>query len=641
MDLKILLVILSYISITFAETYTCDEVRKNICSSCSDDDYQCKTDSKGNIYSLLINNQDFSDGIPDSIFNITSLTDLYLVNDKITTISKKIHFLKNLKRFDIRTNELTTLPHEIRKLKNLKYLKLSHNNITSVPTSIKYLKSLTTLYLNSCKLTSFPNEILHLTKLQTLLLGSNKLRSIPSDIENLKDLSELKLNNNLLKSLPYEIANLKNLKKLNLRSNCLVSIPVTIDQDKVTVILENNDFNRCSSMPIVRIDTPDKQDITSREEWTKDAIISITNAKNEKWNFEEKTTSIRGRGNSSWDCPKKPYALKLNKKQSILGMPEHKRWVLISNYYDNSLMRNEIAFYLSKTFKMDYTVQGQYVDLILNDEYLGLYWLGEAIKVDENRVNIDDGNKDITDDEDKDYLIEIDNNYDEIIRFYSPIREIPYMIKNEDYMVDDETKEITSGGEARIERFKKMVDKLEKLLYPDCHRGMDTNECSAPNESYSDIIDIDSWIKAWLVNEIMTNEEIIDPRSFYCTYDHSTNTLKAGPVWDFDWAALYENEDGEVSVSKAIYYNALFKSPSFIKRTKKLWEKYYKRINIETKIESLRKKLSTSSEYDISVWGRHDDPYDHQREDFDGEVDFLKSVILIKLSVVNDFIENL
>jgi hypothetical protein len=59
-------------------------------------------------------------------------------------------------------------------------------------------------------------------------------------------------------------------------------------------------------------------------------------------------TEIRGRGNSTWDMPKKPYRIKLDKKAPLLGMPENKNWVLLANYADKSLMRNELAFELSK-----------------------------------------------------------------------------------------------------------------------------------------------------------------------------------------------------------------------------------------------------------------------------------------------------
>ena len=301
-------------------------------------------------------------------------------------------------------------------------------------------------------------------------------------------------------------------------------------------------------------------------------------------------------------------------------------------------MRNEMAFYLSKTFELDYTVHGKFVDFILNGKYQGLYWLGEAIKPDENRVNINDGSKNMSDDEDKDYLIEMDINYDEIVKFKSPIRAMPCMIKNDDYMIDDNNK-LTTGGQTRIERLQTKIANLETLLYPDFTTGMDTNNCSAPAESYAEIIDIDSWAKFWFVNEIMTNYELGHPKSCYFTFDSKNNCLKAGPVWDFDGAALYKSSS--CVLKNTIYYNALFKSPLFKKRVKELWIEYYRTIDIAPRIESMRNAIYVSQQCDIIIWKEHKDSSGIVRENFEAYVDFLKETLLKKVSVVNNYINGL
>ncbi len=393
-----------------------------------------------------------------------------------------------------------------------------------------------------------------------------------------------------------------------------------------------------TGLPTVYVGTPDNVEITSKEEWIKKSTISICGAEDESWNFSELSTSIRGRGNSSWGQPKKPYALKLDKKQSILGMPAHKRWVLISNYLDNSFLRNEMAFYLSEAFGLDYTVHGKYVDLILNGEYKGLYWLGEAIKPDENRVNINDGSKNMTDDEDKDYLIEMDIYFDEPVRFKSSIRKMPYMIKNDDYMIDDYGN-LTTGGQARLERFQSKITYLEELLYPDYVEGMNTDECSAPNEAYSQVLDIESWAKFWLVNEIMSNGELKHPKSCYFTFDSANNLFKAGPVWDFDWSSLLQSDSCRLKSS--IYYNALFKSANFRNNLITLWNEYYTNINIETRIETLRNLLSVAARYDAMIWGVNHNPLEMELSDFNSHVDFVKDILIMKLSVVKTEVENI
>ena len=398
-----------------------------------------------------------------------------------------------------------------------------------------------------------------------------------------------------------------------------------------------------TALPTLYVNTPDGIEITSKEDWIKNAHISIVGADNESWNFENIETSIKGRGNTTWERPKKPYALKLKQAREIMGMPAHKRWVLLANYWDGSFMRNELAFYFSRLFELGWTVHGQFVDLVLNGRYNGLYWLGEAIKVDKNRVDINDGNTDMTDGEDKDYLIEMDNSFDENIKFKSEIRNFPYMIQNDDYMVD-ENDEITTGGTARLERLQARINDLERLLYPDFTAVLDTNDCSAPDESYSEIIDIDSWVKFWFVNEIMDNRDSGLPKSDFFTFDSTDNIFKAGPVWDFDLAATHRPTSCQLN--KKIYYNALFKSPKFIARTKELWNEYSGRIDIYPQIENIQNRIVVAAEYDAMLWTGHHDYINLLQSNntvkfFEEYVEFLEGSIRQKISVMNSFIEDL
>lgn len=398
-----------------------------------------------------------------------------------------------------------------------------------------------------------------------------------------------------------------------------------------------------TALPTLYINTPGGVEITSKEEWIKKASVSLIGTGSDLWNFENVETSIKGRGNSTWNRPKKPYALKLKTAREIMGMPAHKRWVLLANYYDGSFMRNTAAIYFSRLFELDWTVHGEFVDLVLNGKYKGLYWLGEAIKVDQNRVDINDGNPEMTDDEDKDYLIEIDLFFDEIIKFKSEIRDLPYMIRNESFMVD-ENNVITSGGAARLERLQKRINDLEKLLYPDFTVVSDTDNCSAPDESYAEIIDIDSWVKFWLVNEIMDNRELVFPRSSFFTFDSTNNIFKAGPVWDFDQAASHR--PATCQLNKKIYYNALFKSPKFVKRTKELWNEYSTLIDIEPQIEMTQSRIKIAARYDAMLWtGQHD--YinillqNDELKKFEEYAEFLRESIRQQILIVNSFIGNL
>ena len=364
-----------------------------------------------------------------------------------------------------------------------------------------------------------------------------------------------------------------------------------------------------TGLPVVYVDTNNHEPIISKTEW-KNATISIDGASNSGWNFEPVNTSIKGRGNSSWKRPKKPYSIKLETKQKILGMPKHKRWVLIANYLDNSFMKNSLAFYISEQLGMEYTVHGQFVDLVLNGQYEGLYWLGEAIKVDDKRVDVDED----------DFLIELDAYYDEEWKFRSPVKELPYMVKNDDEMTSESLKYLSDK-----------IEQLENLLYPE-------NE-SVPDEQYKSMLDVDSWAKFWLVNEIMDNTEIKMPRSCFISFDKDTNVLKAGPVWDFDWSSL--SLQTGCHLKQALYYDALFKSDSFTDAVKSIWNEKHSDLDVSSRIEELRSLLGVAAEYDTTRWGAHKDASRKQLDGFDEYVDYFKKVLINKIQVVDSDIAKL
>ena len=101
--------------------------------------------------------------------------------------------------------------------------------------------------------------------------------------------------------------------------------------------------------------------------------------------------TIKGRGNTSWtDSPKKSYKIELDQKQELLGMPQNRDWTLISNFFDKSLMKNYLMYNLSRRINAYYSPRCEFVELFLNDEYLGVYLLTETIKIGKNRVDIPD-----------------------------------------------------------------------------------------------------------------------------------------------------------------------------------------------------------------------------------------------------------
>ena len=222
----------------------------------------------------------------------------------------------------------------------------------------------------------------------------------------------------------------------------------------------------------------------------------------------EGTALIRGRGNTTWGFPKKPYKFKLDTDAEILGLAAEKDWILLSNYLDGTHLLNAVGMKIGQLLDMPYTNNIIPVEVTLNGDYLGAYMLTEQIEVKKNRVNVGkDG-----------LLLNLDTNFDEPYQFQSKSYQLPVTIKY--------PKEIDSQTFTAI---KNDFENLEALVAsPDF-----------PNNNYLDFFDGDAFANYLIVYMLTGNEEINHPKS---TYIHKTKTGKytMGPVWDFDWAFAFE-----------------------------------------------------------------------------------------------------
>ena len=216
-------------------------------------------------------------------------------------------------------------------------------------------------------------------------------------------------------------------------------------------------------------------------------------------------TEIRGRGNASWDFPKKPYRLKFDSKQSPLGAPASaKKWTLISNYGDKTLMRNILAFEVSRRAGQSYTPYCHPVDLIINGEYRGCYQLCDQVEAASGRVDAKNG-----------YLIEVDAYaYGEDVYFYSS-NGTPVTIKHPD---EDE---ITAEQKSFIENF---YNTMENSVMA----GNFTDE----TDGYRKYLDLDSFLRNFIVGEFGGNTDTY--WSVYMYKDSGTGKLYTGPAWDYD-----------------------------------------------------------------------------------------------------------
>jgi hypothetical protein len=299
---------------------------------------------------------------------------------------------------------------------------------------------------------------------------------------------------------------------------------------------------------------------------------------------------IKGRGNSTWDMPKKPYRLKFNQKTPLLGFTTSKNWILLANYSDKTLMRNGIAFEMGKLFDSNFSPKGRYVDLVMNGQYAGNYYLTQQVEVDTNRVNITNiKTKDISGDAlTGGYLLELDQRLGEDFYFHT-LRNLPMTINTPGVITPEQL--------AYIHEY---VQKTEDAIFAD--------NFADPDQGYAKYIDVYSFINWYLVKEIMKDNDGKDYSSIYY-YKDRNGKLGMGPIWDFDLAAGntdYSDCKNPTGwwIKNSLWFSRLFQDPAFKLKVKNRWNelKTAKMPAIFDYIDHTSNYLGVSADYNFQRW---------------------------------------
>lgn len=233
---------------------------------------------------------------------------------------------------------------------------------------------------------------------------------------------------------------------------------------------------------------------------------------------------IKGRGNTSWDKPKKGYNITYDKKVSIAGMTKNKKYSLLPNYQDDSLVRNRILYDLSDAVGMPYASDSRFVDFYVNGYYWGSYQMAE--KVEPGSL--------VTDVTGEEYLNE-DGTIKEDFPF---IAEVDASAGGDDYYVTcNGSTKITikapeiDPGEPGYDEVKAYVKDKYNALITAC-RSASRNQST----SIADLVDLDSIAKLFLINELGKNWDA-GVSSLFLTYKQDANgnyKFYGSPVWDYD-----------------------------------------------------------------------------------------------------------
>lgn len=279
---------------------------------------------------------------------------------------------------------------------------------------------------------------------------------------------------------------------------------------------DDTQFYLPSGLPLVVINTVDAVEPYDKV----NDIASYVRIINTDHSFVMDSATTRLRGNASTQFPKKPYRIKFDSKQKPLDAPaKAKKWTLINNYGDKTLMRNLLAFHISQQMGMPYTPYGKAVDVILNGEYKGCYQLCDQIEVNKNRVNIDEM-------EDTDvsgealtggYLWEIDAYAYEEKSWFNSNHNIPVTIKSPDE--DDITPE-------QSQYIRDFFNAMEADVYG--------SHFAHPDNGWRRLLDAETFLKHFLIGELSGNTD-----TYWSVYQYKKrgeDKVYTGPVWDFDIA---------------------------------------------------------------------------------------------------------
>lgn len=239
----------------------------------------------------------------------------------------------------------------------------------------------------------------------------------------------------------------------------------------------------------------------------------------------DEAVMVKGRGNYSWSLPKKPYTLKLVSKRAMLGMESAKKWILLANYSDKTLLRNYLTLKLALDVSRDYSPDCRFVDLYLNGKYNGNYLIVEAIQIHKNRLDIDAETEAL-------FEIEAAYRHDDHTDCIIVPSGLHIMYKKPDE--EDISTEIRNEN---FQNFKQFLNELDISL------GKGYGE-------YSQYIDVDSFIDWYIVNEFVKNYDSAFTSSCYCFI--KDGKLHMGPVWDYD--TCYGNQEIATCINPEGYH---------------------------------------------------------------------------------------
>ena len=215
---------------------------------------------------------------------------------------------------------------------------------------------------------------------------------------------------------------------------------------------------------------------------------------------------LKGRGNTTWGQVKKPYQIKLKHKADLLGLGKQRKWLLLANFLDATNLRTDAAFYVEEMLGENFAYKGEFVDLYVNGDYEGLYYLTRGIEIDKNAVDLKDPLS---------VLVELDNAF--------AWGETQYFVTNNgEHLTVKDVRTKDSVDEAMAD-FLADFNELEKAVKEKDYAKV------------TELIDIESFVQYYLLEEFIMNQDAYFTSQYFYK-DGPEDKIHAGPAWDFDIA---------------------------------------------------------------------------------------------------------
>ena len=246
--------------------------------------------------------------------------------------------------------------------------------------------------------------------------------------------------------------------------------------------------------------------ITTSAEITKDAYVQasvrIVDPNGVFAEINDSESTVKVRGNSTSSGAKKPYNIKLSAKKDVLGMGRAKKWCLLANMYDKTMLRNKLSYDFAADIGMDFVSASEFVELYLNGEYRGCYLLTEALEIGETRVDL------LV--EENEFLLEYEPypGYSNPISFYTSYYNLLLGFNDP-----------TDPAPSQQRWVKDFFREAEEAL------------ATGNRERIEQYFDIGSFVDSFIVNELFKN---IDYATSSTRFYIMENKLCAGPLWDLD-----------------------------------------------------------------------------------------------------------